>query len=93
MGYWLELVAAVVLLAGFGQRLWSRHAYERSERGRLKAEAEIWGLDAEPGETLGETHARIASARKAATSADPVETARRALQAQRNRGNRDARAV
>jgi len=93
MGYWLELVAAVVLLAGFGQRLWSRHAHERLERGRLKAEAEIWGLSAEPGETLGEAQARIASARKAATSSDPVETARRALQAQRSRVRRDPRIV
>jgi hypothetical protein len=85
----LEAAALLALVASVGvvgaTRWYRAQREEVRERNLLRSDAHIWGLAVEPGETNSELRARLDAARRAGSSADPIETAARAMRAQRER--------
>jgi hypothetical protein len=70
---------------------WHRvQRWEATERKLLRSNAQIWGLSTVPGETNRELRARIDAAMRAGRTGDPIETAARALRAQRERALRQS---
>jgi hypothetical protein len=80
----LSLVSVVCV--GVGVMRWRRdQRWEAEERRRLRSTAHIWGLAMVPGESTTELRERVDQAMRLGRSADPLETAARALRAQRQR--------
>jgi hypothetical protein len=83
----VALIVAVAACVGLYRR-YDAARHERRERTALRSSAHIWGLVIEPGESNSALRARLDQARRAGTSADPIETAARAMRAQRERSTR-----
>jgi hypothetical protein len=80
----LSLIAVVCVCVGFMR--WHRdQRWEAEERKRLRSSAHIWGLAMVPGESTSDLRERVDQAMRQARSGDPIETAARALRAQRKR--------
>lgn len=80
----LGLISAVCVCVGLAR--WRRdHRWEAEERKQLRSTAQIWGLALVPGESTSELRERVEVAVRAGRSGDPIETAARALRAQRQR--------
>jgi hypothetical protein len=83
----LGVICSVCVVVGLTR--WRRtQQLEQRERAVLRSSAHTWGLAMLPGETTDELRARIDAAMREHRSSDPIETAARALRAQRERSQR-----
>jgi hypothetical protein len=82
----LVLGAFSALCVCVGLARWHRdQRWKAEERKQLRSTAQIWGLAMVPGESTTDLRDRVEMAMRTGRSGDPIETAARALRAQRQR--------
>jgi hypothetical protein len=83
---WLGAAGACIsVLVWFGAQRLREQKRAQKERSQLLAVAYTWGLSSLPGEANDALRERIRAASSEGASSDPLETAARALRAQRER--------
>jgi hypothetical protein len=81
---WLAAGAALLLVAFWALQARARRLKRaKTERGQLLASAHTWGVVPVAGESTEALRVRVDAAARQNRSADPIETAKRALRAQR----------
>lgn len=90
---WLAGVAVLLGVAWVLKLRSARAKREKTERGQLLASAHTWGVPPIAGEPTEALRLRVDAAARAGRSADPIETAKRALRAQRETRDRTPTAL
>jgi hypothetical protein len=85
---WAVVAVGLFALVGYALRRRARRQRHDQERGALLAMAHTWGVDVAPGESTAGLRRRVAAVADAHMTADPIETAARALRNQRRRRER-----